>query len=268
MARSGSITRAMGRRRSEASPSSVAAMRLPASRPSNNRIVVPEFAQSSVPCGVENPLPGPPPIGGVTVKPLPWPPFWLDWDGTGTGAIRTPTARRHAMVARTSSPSGKPRSVLSPSAIDDSISARWAIDLSPGTRSSPATRVAGRTVSTVRSSERSMAAHVEEIADRVLPFDPIAKPLQGRGKLVDRPKQGVVIHEGDALVHRRIALRQSRHAAVSRAPQRRVGVGRHRLGVRRTDGEGEMAEVGNLLIVLLGRQESRSSTDGRHELDP
>ncbi len=45
---SGTVTRRIGRRRSEASPVSVAAKRCPASRPSSSRVVVPELPQSRV----------------------------------------------------------------------------------------------------------------------------------------------------------------------------------------------------------------------------
>ena len=52
MARSGSATRRIGRRRSEASPSRVASMSAPAITPASRRMVVPELAQSSALIGV------------------------------------------------------------------------------------------------------------------------------------------------------------------------------------------------------------------------
>src|SRR5207244_5487252 len=69
--RNGSTTRAIGRRLSDASPSRVADTRLPARTPARRRIVVPEFAQSSGPCGVENPPPQPSPARGEGEDPGP-----------------------------------------------------------------------------------------------------------------------------------------------------------------------------------------------------
>ena len=51
IARSGSTTRAIGRRRSDSSPSSTERNGRPASRPVSTRIVVPELAQSTTPSG-------------------------------------------------------------------------------------------------------------------------------------------------------------------------------------------------------------------------
>ncbi len=52
IARSGSVTRPIGRRRSEASPSSTADSGRPARSPATRRAVVPELPQSRVPAGV------------------------------------------------------------------------------------------------------------------------------------------------------------------------------------------------------------------------
>src|SRR5437773_1686301 len=175
--RNGSTTRAIGRRLSDASPSRVADTRLPARTPARRRIVVPEFAQSSGPCGVENPR-------GEIRSPHP---DASPRAGEGeTGDSLTPRLRRQATVALTSSPGGSPVITLSPSARAPRISARCAIDLSPGTRSVPATRVAGSTSSTTPSSTRRMDTSAKEISHPIAAVDAPdqAKPLVDQGELL------------------------------------------------------------------------------------
>ena len=67
MARSGSATRRIGRRRSEASPSRVASTSAPASAPARSRIVVPELAQSSTLSGLRRLMPTPAPSSAYRV---------------------------------------------------------------------------------------------------------------------------------------------------------------------------------------------------------
>ena len=68
MARSGSATRSIGRRRSDSSPSRVASQSLPASTPVSRRMVVPELAQSSTPSGLRRLMPAPCPVERVPIR--------------------------------------------------------------------------------------------------------------------------------------------------------------------------------------------------------
>ena len=98
--RSGSTTRAIGRRRSDSSPSSTERNGRPASRPVNTRIDVPELAQSTTPSGsrsASTPL-------AETVR------------RSGAPLIRTPSSSRLRRVAATSAPVARPVIVLRPSA--------------------------------------------------------------------------------------------------------------------------------------------------------
>ena len=126
MARSGSATRSIGRRRSEASPSSTTMPAPPAARPATRRMVVPELAQSIA-------------TRSLTPRSGPWPWMRRAPSCSETCAPRVCTA---ASVARTSAPPGTPLSTVVPSARAPRRSARCAIDLSPG-RSSPPVRPAG-----------------------------------------------------------------------------------------------------------------------------
>ncbi len=89
MARSGSTTRAIGRRRSDASPSSVASQSLPASTPARRRMVVPELPQSSHASGVSQADADAGSVERVPVR----------WEVTHPDAARA----QAAAVARTSS---------------------------------------------------------------------------------------------------------------------------------------------------------------------
>src|SRR5579884_289524 len=126
MVRSGSTTRSMGRRESEASPTSVTGKGAAASRPANRRMVVPELPQSSGPDGSRSPR-----------SPRP---------ATTSPSTSTPRARRQPAVLSTSAPGERPRTRATPSATAFRISARWEMDLSPGTRTSPSRRRGALTV--------------------------------------------------------------------------------------------------------------------------
>ena len=81
----------------------------------------------------------------------------------GSGrSMRTPSACSARSVARQSSPARKPVISVSPSAMPPSISARWEIDLSPGTVSSPAMLPAG--LDAIASPCRSRHAHLQHRA--------------------------------------------------------------------------------------------------------
>src|SRR6266851_1018849 len=252
MRSNGSITRAMGRRRSEASPSSVADIELPASRPSSSRIVVPEFAQSRFPWGVANERRPAPRIRAV--RSLRW--------------MSAPRARRQATVARTSSPSGRPWTQLSPSARVASIRARWAIDLSPGTASSPATRAAGETVRADWTSASGMDALPEKLADALATLDALAVVTEDVRKVVDRLDQRSTVRDHDVLVERRVTLGQAHHAPKPRAAKLRIGKGPYRLGVRSTDRESQVAQKRHLPVVRLGGENLRPRAQGPDESEP
>src|ERR1700730_5429002 len=252
MVRSGSTTRAIGRRLSDASPSRVADTQLPASRPSNRRMVVPEFAQSSAPCGGLNDL-----------QPPPW-----TRAGPPVRSILTPRPRRQATVAATSSPSGSPSMRLSPWAIAASIKARCAIDLSPGTRSSPATLVAGSTICADSTSVRSMRALREELAHAVAAVNAIAVVMQDLREAIDRLDEGAAISRRDVLVEGGVALGQTNHAPKPRAPQPWIRKRPHRLRVRDAQGEREVAEKRHLPVVRLGGEDLRTRADRPNEAEP
>ena len=123
----GFATRAMGRRRRELSPSSTKwRPPRPASRPSINRMVVPELPQSSTWAGSCRPS-RPTPRTSTS-----WPASMAD--------TSTPMARRQAAVLRGSSAGSRPSMRVSPSAMAPNNRARWEIDLSPGTRTVPRRR--------------------------------------------------------------------------------------------------------------------------------
>jgi hypothetical protein len=93
-----------------------------ATRPINSLVDVPLLPISSAFCGCSNP-------------PTPTP--WIRHSPSPVRSIVAPIARIAAAVASTSSPSSKPVTRLSPTASAESISERWLIDLSPGTRTVP-----------------------------------------------------------------------------------------------------------------------------------
>ena len=117
-------TRRIGRRRSEASPSSTKwRPSRPANRPSISRIVVPELPQSSTSAGSCNP--SRPTPSTVTMPP------------SVIGLMLTPMARRQAAVLRGSSAGSSPSIVVVPCAMAPNSSDRCEIDLSPGTFTRP-----------------------------------------------------------------------------------------------------------------------------------
>ena len=92
MRRSGSATRRIGRRVSEASPTSSVSNGRPASRPISSRIVVPELPQSSAPAAAVRPA-----------KPTPW-----TRASSPASTMSTPSARSAAAVDRLSPPRPEP----------------------------------------------------------------------------------------------------------------------------------------------------------------
>ncbi len=126
ISRSGATTRSIGLVVSDSSPLSSEANPCAASNPASSLIVVPEFPQSSASADAWRPC-------------MPTP-------RTTESSISTPSARMQPAVDLTSAPVDRPRTWLSPSAIEPRISARCEIDLSPGTVISPSRRRALLTV--------------------------------------------------------------------------------------------------------------------------
>src|SRR5689334_12619947 len=109
-------------------------------------------------------------------------------------------------VDRTSAPSPAPAIRLSPSARVASISARWLIDLSPGSVSSPRSRAADRT--------RAASAATLHTGRRSVLREPVAADRRG-GRAVERgfvPPPDVLVdgddlgHHGPELVERELLL--------------------------------------------------------------
>ena len=118
----GSITRAIGRLDSDASPVKATVIAWLATSPISRRVEVPELPMSSADSGCSKP-------------PTPTP--WTIHAPLSSREMSAPIALIAAAVASTSSPSSKPVIRLSPTASAESISARWLIDLSPGTVTVP-----------------------------------------------------------------------------------------------------------------------------------
>src|SRR5436309_14812432 len=121
---SGSVTRRIGRRRSDASPVSVASKRWPASTPSMSLAVVPEFPQFKRDAGCEN-------RDARTVTRL-----------SVIDEISAPSCRSTRALLFTSSPVSSPVRTLFPRARAASISTRCEMLLSPGGRTTPLTKAA------------------------------------------------------------------------------------------------------------------------------
>ena len=123
MRSNGSVTRRIGRRRSDASPVSVARNRCAASNPSSRRAAVPALPQSRR-------------ASGARRRPEPW----ISTTEPGRrGEMAAPSARRHRAVDLASSEVKAPPTWLLPLAIAASMSSRWVMLLSPGTRTVPPT---------------------------------------------------------------------------------------------------------------------------------
>ena len=130
ISRSGRAARSIGRRDSDSSPTSTDSNDWPASRPIDSRIAVPALPMSSAWRGAFRPC-----------SPAPW----IRTRPSARRSIATPIARIALRVDRQSALARKPSTSVTPSAMPPSIIARWEIDLSPGTRSSPCTVRCGRT---------------------------------------------------------------------------------------------------------------------------
>ena len=134
---SGAVMRRMGRRTSDSSPVSSTRTSHGASTPMSRRAVVPELPQSMGPSGWLGPRPPQP----VTV------PARLP-SGCFSSDASAPSARTARMEERTSWESSTPERRDVPSAIAANSTARWEMDLSPGTRMEPRSG-AGRGAATI-----------------------------------------------------------------------------------------------------------------------
>jgi hypothetical protein len=144
MRASGSMTRRIGRRDSDASPISVDGNFCAASRPDIRRIEVPEFPRSRSCEGADSPC-----------RPTPSTRKLVSL----TRSIDTPMDWNAFIVHRQSSPSRKPVTSVRPVASDPSITERCEIDLSPGTRTWPVGLPPGETVQSRRSEAGVTAFH-------------------------------------------------------------------------------------------------------------
>ena len=117
----GSIIRFMGRLQMDSSPVSVTSKFWPQRIPDMRRVVVPLFPQSRTSRGAFSPC-----------RPRPWtstfPPLF---------SISIPIFSKHSMVDRQSAPWRKLCISVSPCAMEPNMTARWEMDLSPGTLISP-----------------------------------------------------------------------------------------------------------------------------------
>jgi hypothetical protein len=118
---SGLITLAIGRFRSESSPVSTEKKGFPESTPEMSLIVVPEFPQSTMPCGSDRPRSPFPSI--VSIEP--------------PSRISTPRLRNAFAVLSVSWALRKFFTTLLPSAREERMTALWEIDLSEGGKNSP-----------------------------------------------------------------------------------------------------------------------------------
>ena len=115
------MIRFMGREFKEASPDSREEKRCPARIPDISRVVVPLLPVFRVPSGAVSPR-----------SPRPWTRIQ-----SGLSSMETPICRKQRMVERQSAPVKKLVISVVPWAMEPSITARWEMDLSPGTVSSP-----------------------------------------------------------------------------------------------------------------------------------
>ena len=122
MPRSGPAMRSIGRRDRDSSPRSSTERGCAASAPESSRAPVPLLRRSRGPRGCLHPRSPAPPIRSGVVA------------GRSRPSMRTPSARRASAVATGSAARGALPTRLSPSAMAPRMSARWVIDLSPGTR--------------------------------------------------------------------------------------------------------------------------------------
>ena len=197
MATSGSAMRRIGRRRSESSPSRTVVPSPAATSPERSRIVVPELPQSTavVPAGPSRPA-------VPTMRTT-----------SPSRSPRAPSARTAPSEDTTSAPPGNPVTTVVPSASAPRSSARCAIDLSPGTATSPvsprfgaATRIA---ITAPRAGAGARGPRREPVRERRAVREQDLRP-QRRGAPGDA---GRVAEAAAGVVERRPPLR-------ARAPRR------------------------------------------------
>src|SRR5437763_1283495 len=140
---SGSMTRRIGRLRSEASPVTKAVNGWVARMPSSSRAEVPELPRSSTSSGSPRP---PTPTPSTCQRPSP------------VRSMPAPIARNAAAVASTSSPSSRPVISVRPTASAPNSSARRDTDVSPGTPTLPESGPLGRPAAPVEKELEPVGA--------------------------------------------------------------------------------------------------------------
>ena len=123
---SGAVMRRIGRLHRDESPVSVTWISHGAKMPMSRRTVVPEFPQSTGSAGW---------LGPATPQPV-MPPARLP-SACFSRLTWAPSARTAPMELRTSAESSTPDTREVPSAMAENSTARWLMDLSPGTRVEP-----------------------------------------------------------------------------------------------------------------------------------
>ena len=123
----GDMIRCMGLAFRDASPESTAGKSCPARMPQSSLVVVPLLPVYNAPSGAERPRR----------------PFPCTSTQSGFSSIVIPIFRKQEMVDRQSAPFKKCVISVVPRAMEPSMTARWEMDLSPGTSISPLNRRAG-----------------------------------------------------------------------------------------------------------------------------
>ena len=183
---SGSVTRAIGRRRRETSPVITARRSWVARMPSNSRAAVPALRRSRT-------------VSGSASPPMPTPSIVQAPSGCRTTV--TPRWPRARAVASTSSPSSRPVTRVRPTARAPSIRARCEIDLSPGTAGAPSSRSARRAMAG-RAILSDISGRAADISKRK---DALDERFGGRRERPDRCGRAIRALTADAsLPHSRL----------------------------------------------------------------
>src|SRR5512143_1270423 len=202
---SGFTIRPIGRRRRYGSPVTIVTNGWAARIPDPIRIVVPEFPASMTSWGSASPR-IPRPVTRRSVGEF--------------SRMSTPSASIIPTVRSVSSPGRKPLIRLNPSASEASITARWLIDLSPGTATVPET-LAVFLMSEPVPRLLGLPEIGQEARGVAAPDEPLEKG-EVPPVVPGRPKDLLPVLEDDVLPHLRVARGDAREVAES---PRRVAEG-------------------------------------------